>query len=310
MCKAQFVNIFISIASYRDPELQWTIKSAIENANSPENLYFGVVHQGVDSELFDIQEIKNISIIKMHPKEARGAGYARAKAMELYSGEEYFLQIDSHTRFVPGWDSICIDQLNRAKNVSGHSRVLLSYFPAPFEPERNGGMFLIKNNPKIKPYPTRQRISLNKRKQWTAERFEFEDKLKENPELSQTVLGGFMFSDGSIVQEVPYDPEISFFGEEVCFAMRSWTRGWDIYSPSKNLVYHFYSRGGYSKIWKDRNLRGISWKEIEEISYKKQKRVLCGEENGIYGAGSVRTLNEYEIFTNTNFKDFYSLTNL
>jgi hypothetical protein len=302
------VRIFISIASYRDPELQWTIKSAIENANNPENLYFGVVHQGVDSELFDINAIKNMSLIKMHPKEAKGAGFARAKAMELYSGQEYFLQIDSHTRFVPGWDAISIDQLNRAKNISGHSRVLLSYFPAPYEPERNGGMFLVKNNPKIKSYPTRQRILLNKRKQWTAERFEFDSKLKENPELSETVLGGFIFSDALIVNEVPYDSEISFFGEEVCFAMRSWTRGWDIYSPSKNIVYHFYSRGGYSKIWKDRNLRGISWKEIEEISYNKQKRILCGEEDGVFGAGSVRTLEEYEIFTNTNFKDFYSLT--
>jgi hypothetical protein len=302
------VRIFISIASYRDPELQWTIKSAIENANNPDNLYFGVVHQGVDSELFDINAIKNMSLIKMHPKEAKGAGFARAKAMELYSGQEYFLQIDSHTRFVPGWDAICIDQLNRAKNISGHSRVLLSYFPAPYEPERNGGMFLVKNNPKIKSYPTRQKILLNKRKQWTAERFEFDSKLKENPELSETVLGGFMFSDGSIVNEVPYDPEISFFGEEICFAMRSWTRGWDIYSPSKNIVYHFYSRGGYSKIWKDRNLRGISWKELEEISYNKQKRILCGEEEGVFGAGNVRTLAEYEIFTNTNFKDFYSLT--
>ncbi len=302
------MRIFISIASYRDPELQWTIKSAIENANNPENLYFGVVHQGVDSELFDINAIKNMSLIKMHPKEAKGAGFARAKAMELYSGQEYFLQIDSHTRFVPGWDAISIDQLNRAKNISGHSRVLLSYFPAPYEPERNGGMFLVKNNPKIKSYPTRQRILLNKRKQWTAERFEFDSKLKENPELSETVLGGFIFSDALIVNEVPYDSEISFFGEEVCFAMRSWTRGWDIYSPSKNIVYHFYSRGGYSKIWKDRNLRGISWKEIEEISYNKQKRILCGEEEGVFGAGSVRTLAEYEIFTNTNFKDFYSLT--
>jgi hypothetical protein len=254
--------------------------------------------------------MKNISLTKMHPKEARGAGYARSKAMELYSGQEYFLQVDSHTRFAPGWDSVAIDQLSRAKNISGHNRVLLSYFPAPFEPEKNGGMHLVKNNPKIKPYPTRQKVLLNKRKQWTAERFDFENKAKENPELSQTVLGGFIFCDGSIVQEVPYDPEISFFGEEVCFAMRAWTRGWDIYSPSKNIVYHFYSRGGYSKIWKDRNLRGISWKELEEISYKKQKKILCGEETGTFGAGSVRTLEEYEMFTNINFKDFYSLTNL
>lgn len=303
------MNIFISIASYRDPELQWTIKSAIDNAVNPENLFFGIVYQGIESEMPDLSYVKNLSIIKIHPKEARGAGYARSRAMELYSGQNYFLQIDSHTRFAQDWDTISIDQLSKAKNISGHNKVILSYFPAPFEPERNGGMYLVKNNTKIKPYPTRQKLSLNKRKQWTAERLEFENKSKENPELSETVLGGFIFCDGSIVNEVPYDSEISFFGEEVCFAMRSWTRGWDIYSPSKNIVYHFYSRGGYDKIWKDRNLRGLSWKELEDISYRKQKRVLCGEEVGIFGAGNVRTLEEYEKFTNTKFKDFYSLTN-
>jgi len=304
------VNIFVSVASYRDPELKWTIKSAIDNATNPGNLHFGVVYQGTEPELPDLSYVNNLSIIKMHPKEARGAGFARSRAMELYSGQEFFLQVDSHTRFQAGWDVIAIDQLSRAKNISGHNKVILSYFPAPFDPEKNGGMHLIRNNPKIKPYPTRQKLLLNKRKQWTAERFEFESKLKENPELSQTILGGFIFSDASIIKEVPYDPEISFFGEEVCFAMRAWTRGWDIYSPSKNIVYHFYSRGGYDKIWKDRNLRGISWKEIEEISYKKQKRVLCGEELGVFGAGDIRSIQEYEEFVGVNFKDFYSLTNL
>ena len=53
----------------------------------------------------------------------------------------------------------------------------------------------------------------------------------------------------------------------------------------------------------------VNGKEIEDISYAKQKRILCGEEIGIFGAGSVRSLEEYEMFTKTNFKDFYSLTN-
>ena len=300
------MSIFISIASYRDPELQWTIKSAIDNADNPSELYFGVIYQGLPSEMPDIENIPNMSLLKIHLKSAKGAGYARAKAMELYSDQTYFLQIDSHTRFEKGWDTISIDQLNRAKSISGHNKVILSYFPAPFEPERNGGMLLIKNNPKIKPYPTRQKPILNKREQWTAERMEFENKAKEDPEISKTVLGGFIFSDGLIVKQVPYDEEISFFGEELCFAVRAWTRRWDIYSPAKNIVYHFYSRGGYNKIWKDRNLRGISWTELEHISYKKQKLVLCGEQEGFFGVGNVRTLEEYEQFTGIDFKKFYN----
>jgi len=303
------MTIFISIASFRDPELPYTIKSAIDNASNPENLHFGVVYQGLPLEMPNFDSVPNLSLVTMHSKEARGAGYARAKAMELYNNQDYFLQIDSHTRFAKDWDSISIDQLERAKTISGHSSVLLSYFPAPYEPESNGGMHLIKKHPKIKSYPTRQKIALNRRNQWTAERLEFINRVKEDPEISETVLGGFIFSYGAMVNALPYDADLSFFGEEICFAMRAWTRGWDIYSPAKNIVYHFYSRGGYYKIWGDKNLRGLSWKELEEISYKKQRRILCGEEEGIFGAGNVRSLAEYEIFTNTNFKDFYSLTN-
>jgi hypothetical protein len=39
------MSIFISIASYRDPELVRTIQSAIDNAAHPEELYFSVVLQ-------------------------------------------------------------------------------------------------------------------------------------------------------------------------------------------------------------------------------------------------------------------------
>ncbi len=89
--------------------------------------------------------------------------------------------------------------------------------------------------------------------------------------------------------------------------MRSWTRGWDIYSPSKKIVHHFYGRGGYKKIWKDSRLRSISWKDLENISYEKQLRVLCGIENNIYGAGNIRSLEQYEDFCGYKFKTFYGI---
>ena len=72
------------------------------------------------------------------------------------------------------------------------------------------------------------------------------------------------------------------------------------------IVYHFYVREGYSKVWKDRNLREISWKELELLSKQKQKRVLCGIEGGIWGAGSTRTIAEYEKLTGLDFKKMYN----
>ena len=87
--------------------------------------------------------------------------------------------------------------------------------------------------------------------------------------------------------------------------MRAWTRGWDIYSPAKILAYHFYLRANFPKIWKDRNLREISWKELEEISKDMQVKALIGEETGVFGAGTVRSLEQFEKFIGINFKEIY-----
>lgn len=303
------MSIFISIASYRDPALVQTIESALSNANKPDNLYFGVVIQDIKKETPDLSKYKNIKSITMHPRDARGAGFARDKAVSLLEDQQYFLQIDSHTIFEKGWDDIAINELAKAKEIAKNKKVLLSYFPPPFYIEQNKSISIIKNDKKQLPYPTRQKPILNKKREWTAERIEFEDKQRSNPEQSSTVLGGFIFADADLVREIPYDPEIAFFGEEICFAMRAWTRGWDIYSPSKTIVYHFYFRHNYKKVWKDINIRKISWSDIEDISKEKQKRVLCGIEQGVYGSGTERSLSDFELFTGLDFKKHYGLTN-
>lgn len=303
------MSIFISIASYRDPELSRTIRSAIDNADNPNDLVFAICLQEVKREYPDLSWVPNLKLINIDARYAKGAGFARAEIMKLYDNESYYLQIDSHTIFEKGWDTLCINQLNMAKSLSQNNKVILSYFPPPFYIERNGTISIVKNSKTQLPYPTKQIPKLNKRKEWTAERVEFEDKQKSLPEISTTVLAGFIFADGEIAKEIPYDPEISFFGEELCFAVRAWTRGWDIYSPSVIILYHFYTREGYKKIWKDRNIRQYSWKAIEENSKEKQKRILCGIESGIFGLGNIRTINEYENLININFKEYYGLTN-
>jgi hypothetical protein len=301
------MSIFISIASYRDPEISRTIKSALDNASGIYNIHFGVVIQEYERDLPDLSWVPNLSLKVMHPKEARGAGYARSISMDLYNEQDYYLQIDSHTIFAQDWDILCISELQMAQKISNNKKVILSYFPPPYFVELNNTISFPTKDKERVPYPTKQKPWLNKRKDWTALRIEFDDKDFRAPEESSTVLGGFIFTTGNITKEVPYDPEISFFGEEICFAMRSWTRGWDIYSPSKKIVYHFYGRGGYRKIWKDSRLRVQSWPEIEAISRDKQMRVLCGIEQGIFGAGSNRTLEQYEKFCGHNFKEFYSI---
>jgi hypothetical protein len=302
------MSIFISIASYRDPELSRTIQSAIDNSSRTNELFFSVVIQDFPKDIPDLSWVPNLSLTTMHPREARGAGFARSKAMLAYSGQDYFLQVDSHTIFEKNWDLTCIDEHLKAKHIAKNDKIILSYFPPAYHIEPNKKIYFITNDKEKPPYATRQRPKLNKRNEWTAERVEFLDKNRSLPEPSTTVLAGFIFANGSIVNDVPYDEEISFFGEEICFAMRAWTRGWDIYSPSKVVLHHFYGRAGYSKVWKDRNLRKVSWKELEDISKAKQKRVLTGQEKGIFGAGDYRHLKLFEKYVGYDFKKMYGLT--
>ena len=300
------MTIFISVASYRDPELERTIRSALDNAASPQDLYFGVMLQEFERFAPDLSWVPNLTLKTIHPKMARGAGYARAQIVPMYSGQDYFLQIDSHTIFEKNWDQLCIDQYKKAQEISKNNKIILSYFPPPFYVESNKQISIVKNSKTQLPYATKQKPMLTKRGEWTAERVKLSN--KNLPEESTTILAGFVFASGELIKEVPYDPEISFFGEELCFALRAWTRGWDIYSPCVTIVYHFYTREGYSKVWKDRNLREISWKELETLSKEKQKRVLCGIEGGIWGAGAVRTIAEYEKLTGLDFKKMYNVS--
>jgi hypothetical protein len=298
-------NIFISVASYRDPELEPTLRDMIEKAEKPDRLHIGIVYQGTDRERPDFSFLPKYSLLSVHPRDARGVGFARAKAMSLYQGETYFLQVDSHMRFVPNWDRLAIKQLEIAQSLTPN-KVILSSFPAPYSLEGKTTILHTKQVGDWAIEPTKQKVILRKSKEWGAERVEFEDPKRSKPEQSNTILAGFVFTYGDIVNEVPYDPDISFFGEELCFAARAWTRGWDIYSPSITLAYHFYHRGGFKKVWNDNNVRPVSWTELQKISYDKQKRVLCGIEEGQMGLGSNRTIQAYESMVGFAFKDFYA----
>ena len=52
-------KIFISIASYRDPELIPTIEDCIKNADKPSNLIFGIYNQFCKDDSFgDLSKYK------------------------------------------------------------------------------------------------------------------------------------------------------------------------------------------------------------------------------------------------------------
>jgi hypothetical protein len=297
------VSIFISIAAYRDQELPKTVQSIYDNADNPNDLYFGIVSQDYNKKHPDFSWLgEQVKMHKMLFTEARGAGYARKIAMELYDGQDFFLQTDSHMRFSKGWDKKLKEMIVLCQKEQGTDKIILSQFPAPYEIFTDGKDNFPVNDKDFWSEPSWTSVVNTFTGVWAGHRQEIKDKTK--PHYSHTVLGAFIFAPGFITQEIPYDERISFMGEELCFAIRAYTRGWHIYAPNEMLLWHFYTRRDRPKIWSD-NFSKRSWTDIEFASQTIQKDILLGNETGIYGIADYQKYIDYQKMIGIDFKDFY-----
>lgn len=297
------MTIFISVASYRDDDLTNTVRSLYDNADHPENLFFGIVNQEARGKHADFSWLGHQARVHdMHYKDAKGAGYARRLAMELYDGEDFYFQVDSHMRFAKGWDSKLIDMYNWCVSDAGTHKIILSQFAAPFIVGSDGKDYYIHNDPDFWEEPSWTSVVNTWAGVWAGNREKIDD--LSVPAKSHTVLGGLLFAHGDIVAEVPYDERISFMGEELCFAIRAYTRNWHIYAPNEMLAWHFYKREERPKIWRD-NVAGRSWTDIEMVSQNVQKNVLLGIDDGIYGVGDYQKYLDYMDMIGINFEKFY-----
>jgi len=297
------MKIFISIAGYRDLELPKTVKSLYENADNPESLVFGIVSQDLRNRHPNFDWLGNqAKVFNMHYKDAKGAGYARKVAMELYDEEDYFFQVDSHMRFAKGWDTSLKQMLAQCQKISKNEKIILSQFPAPYTIFTDGSEYYPKDDPDFWDEPSWTSVVNTWSGVWAGNREKMKNKSK--PHKSHTVLGAMIFAPGYIVKEIPYDERISFMGEELCFAIRAYTRGWEIYAPNEMIAWHFYKREDRPKIWND-NILGRSWTNIEFESQGVQRSVLLGKEKGIYGIGDRKRYEQYQKMIGINFKSFY-----
>lgn len=299
------MSIFISIASYKDTELVPTIKSLINSAEKPHDIYFGVVSQDEPKKHPDLSFVKNLLYLKMDFRKARGAGYARKIAMEMYEGQDFYLQLDSHMRVVDQWDTRIKNIYHIAKKLAQTEKVILSQYPAAYEIHTNGKEHFIENHEELWSIPTWSKVHNRDNGSWSSIRQPINDLSQPHP--SHTVLAGYLFAPGNFVKEIPYDERISFMGEELCIAIRSYTRGWKIYAPNEMLFWHFYKRKRSPKIWNQMEdiKRTETWLDIEMNSKRVQKNILLGQEEGIFGIGDYNKYLEYQEMIGINFKDFY-----
>ena len=294
-------KIFVQIASYRDPELRPTLKDLFEKADKPDNLKVCVAWQHSSDDKWDtLDEYVNderVIILDIPYSESEGACWARNLIQQKYRGEKYTLQLDSHHRFIQGWDTELIKMLKGLQD-KGFKKPLLTSYACSYDPE---------SDPK-------GRITTPWRMDF--DRFSPEGVLHTRPssidnwkELEHPVparfySAHFAFTLGKFCREVPHDPELYFHGEEPSIAVRAFTHGYDLFHPHRCILWHEYTREGKKKNWDDYK----NWGNRDKRSHKRFRELLGSgteriEDYGKYGLGIARPLEMWEQYAGVRFKD-------
>lgn len=279
-------SIYISIASYRDSELIDTIISAINNSVNPKQIYFSIVSQADHREHPDLDCIKdfvgNIFYHKIYYKDSMGACWARSLAQNDLSKEyNYFLQIDSHTRFAKKWDERIISNYENSKKRWPNMIYTTYVFPYYYED----------NKIQYAEYPYPTAACLHKTKH--APFFEGRYKDYEGDHLgfeTNYFSGHFAFGDALIFLDTPYDKELYFSGEEPSLAARFNNKDIKLIVPPFNFMYHRYDRKDRVLHWEDMDL----WWEIDLKSKQRLEKFFNGDYLDGYGVSDINKLEEWK----------------
>lgn len=127
MTYLQSDKIFVQIPCYRDPELIPTLKDLFAKAKKPENIFVGIclqydMHGDADEHLFEEEFPRKdqLRIEEFDYQESEGVSWARDKVQKLYNDEKWVMLIDSHMRFVEGWDEMMVNDI---KNINQKNRI-------------------------------------------------------------------------------------------------------------------------------------------------------------------------------------------
>jgi hypothetical protein len=297
--------IFVSIASYRDPELLPTLRDMFIKAKYPDLIRVGLCWQKEEHE--SIEEFlhnDNIKIYECDWRKSKGACWARHIIQKfLYNGEEYYLQLDSHHRFKEHWD----EDLKNLYDEAPSNKPIIGTYGTTYFPE-NPNLPLVDEPYRIVTFDTfthdgdiisRPQFILN-----------HDDLKKSNIRLinARFLSGHFIFTSGEFCRECIYDPNLYFRGEEITLSARAYTFGYDMYHPTSSIIWHQYLRPDEHKHWDDHvdNNKFDILSSVRDHRSKQRQRCLFNMEInnldfGHYGLGSVRSLHEYELYAGLDF---------
>ena len=202
-----------------------TLHNLIQRAAQPKRLRFGIClqlatddppHWGTSA----FPDHPHLKCIRFDATESQGACWARRQAESVYDGEDFLLQIDSHMRAVEHWDDLLLTTWRECSDA----RAVLSVYPNGFQQPccLQTSTLPVMAAAGFDAYGILKLRGIS--------RFQLPEEQPDRPIPGAFIAGGFLFGPGSIVSDVPYDPDLYFYGEEIAMSARLWTSGFNIYA--------------------------------------------------------------------------------
>jgi hypothetical protein len=221
----------------------------------------------------------------------------RNSALALYDGEDYILNIDPHLDFNKGWDTLLIEEYERAFSDIGPKCLMTFFLPSA----RVSGDKLVQSSEQTHTTP----VTYNSNGKMTFRPF-----TKEEKEKGYAIHYGFcghnQFGRADVILDFTFDPEVFFFGEEQIMAMRYGTRGYKMFVPDTRCYASHLDKSTF--IVGQNYYADALYKAGRKIDdYSKIYDLFMGNYFGHWGAPDQESLDNYLADSGFNYKKFLYL---
>lgn len=284
-------KIFVSIASYKDPELEFTVNTLIKTATNINNVRV-VIAQQQEPDKFIKFDHPAVEVLNYNYVDSQGVCWARKQINDQYHGEEYFLQIDSHIAMAEHWDDLIRSQMEWV-TTKGSAKAVFATYPTGYTINEGQRHF-------HDPYVPRTLLR-NDNVFYFQAGVGGDNKFNE-PIPSPYLNAGCMFGHGSFYHDCSYDSDIYFEGEELLNTLKAFTHGYDLYNPSVHICWHLY------KLWDDPRrdlwqLHHNEWDDVqrpvrhwERHKKAKDKLIKIFSDELPDQLGTARSIKDYESY--------------
>lgn len=233
-----YKTIFVSVAAYCDEQLIPTLNDLYKTASNTNRIVVGVHIQDDEENYKKLleQNYPNARIIFTQKEQSIGVVWAREKIKEeLYKDEDYFFQIDAHSRFKNNWDNILITQIESIKQ----NNVLLSTYPNEFSLTENNQEY-VKKIPTNAPLKIRGFLNDDATNNLIMPENSGPLKIRDVVD-NHWVAGGFIFAPREWVKDIQVPLGIRGKGEEDAQVYLSFMKNWNIKLCGEAVIWHNYN---------------------------------------------------------------------